>query len=92
MGINGFIKNNSSNGTWSVKASIPSSNLIGTYLPPTITASSLNSFGVNPDIGAATGTSYAVTGSITSKVGGVGYTKGNGEIITQATKKLPRLL
>lgn len=87
LGTNGFIKTNSSNGTLSVEATIPSSSLSGTTLPATITASSLTSFGANPNIGAATGTSLAVIGSITSKTGGIGYTTGNGGVITQATSK-----
>lgn len=40
-----------------------------------------------PNIGAATGTSLAVTGAITSSGGGVGYATGAGGTVTQATNK-----
>lgn len=42
---------------------------------------------VTPVIGAATGTSLAVTGAITSSGGGVGYTTGAGGTVTQATSR-----
>lgn len=40
-----------------------------------------------PNIGAATGTSLAITGVITSSGGGIGYATGNGGTVTQATSK-----
>ena len=40
-----------------------------------------------PDIGAATGTSLAVTGAITSSGGGIGYATGAGGTVTQVTSK-----
>lgn len=40
-----------------------------------------------PVIGAATGTSLAVTGAITSSGAGIGYTSGNGGTVTQVTNK-----
>lgn len=40
-----------------------------------------------PVIGAATGTSLAATGAITSSGGGIGYTSGNGGTVTQITSK-----
>jgi hypothetical protein len=42
---------------------------------------------VTPDIGAATGTSLAVTGALTSSGGGIGYATGAGGTVTQATNK-----
>ena len=41
-----------------------------------------------PNIGAATGTSLAVSGPITSSGGGVGYATGNGGTVTQLTSKV----
>ena len=40
-----------------------------------------------PVLGAATGTSLAVTGAITSSGGGIGYATGAGGTVTQATSK-----
>lgn len=40
-----------------------------------------------PDIGAATGTSLAATGAITSSGGGIGYTTGAGGTVTQLTSR-----
>ena len=40
-----------------------------------------------PNIGAATGTSLAVTGAITSSGGSIGYATGNGGTVTQGTDK-----
>lgn len=40
-----------------------------------------------PVLGAATGTSLATTGAITSSGGGIGYATGNGGAVTQATNK-----
>jgi hypothetical protein len=40
-----------------------------------------------PIIGAATGTSLAVTGNVTSSGGGLGYATGNGGTVTQGTSK-----
>lgn len=87
LGTNGYVKTSGSNGTLSVISTIPSTDLSGTGLPPTITSSSLTSFGASPNIGAAVGTSVAVTGSITSSSGGIGYAAGNGGVVTQATSK-----
>ena len=47
--------------------------------PPTWTSS--------PNIGAATGTSLAVTGAITSSGGGIGYAAGAGVSVTQLTSR-----
>ena len=41
----------------------------------------------SPVLGAATGTSLAVTGAITSSGGGIGYATGAGGTVTQATSK-----
>jgi len=41
-----------------------------------------------PVLGAATGTSLAVTGAVTSSGGGVGYATGAGGAVTQATSKV----
>jgi len=41
-----------------------------------------------PVLGAATGTSLAVTGGVTSSGGGVGYATGAGGAVTQATSKV----
>lgn len=40
-----------------------------------------------PVLGAATGTSFAATGAITSSGGGIGYASGAGGTVTQATSK-----
>jgi hypothetical protein len=40
-----------------------------------------------PNIGAATGTSLAVTGAITSSGGGIGYAVGSGSSVTQGTNR-----
>lgn len=42
---------------------------------------------VTPNIGAATGTSLAVTGVLTSSGGGIGYVTGAGGTVVQATNK-----
>lgn len=58
--------------------------LAGTYPNPTIKASvSLTT----PVIGAATGTSLAATGDLTSSGGKVGYASGSGGSVTQQTSK-----
>lgn len=41
----------------------------------------------NPNIGAATGASLAVTGALTSSGGGIGYTAGAGGTVSQLTSK-----
>ena len=41
-----------------------------------------------PVLGAATGTSLAVTGAVTSSGGGIGYATGAGGTVTQATSKV----
>lgn len=84
---NGYVKTNAANGTLSVESTIPSSNISGTSLPATITSSNLTSFGVNPNIGQAQGTSLTVTGPILSSGGGIGYSTGNGGVVTQLTSK-----
>ena len=43
---------------------------------------------VAPVLGAATGTSLAVTGAITSSGGGIGYATGAGGTVTQLTSKV----
>ncbi len=84
---NGYIKTSAGNGTLAVSGTVPTSDLSGTSLPSGIVSSSLTSFGAAPNIGAATGTSLAVTGAITSSNGAIGYTAGNGGTVTQATNK-----
>jgi hypothetical protein len=58
--------------------------LTGTYPNPTIKVSVTLT---TPNIGAATGTSVAVTSDVTSSGGKVGYATGAGGTVTQATSK-----
>ena len=57
--------------------------LVGRTSTDTLTNKTLTA----PVLGAATGTSLAVTGAITSSGGGVGYAAGAGGIVTQSTNK-----
>lgn len=58
--------------------------LTGSYPSPTVKASVALT---TPNIGAATGTSLAATGAITSSGGGVGYAAGAGGTVTQLSSK-----
>ncbi len=62
------------------------SNIASPTFTGTVTLPASTSF-TTPVIGAATGTSLALTGAITSSGGGIGYATGNGGAVTQATNK-----
>lgn len=64
-----------------LKAPLASPTFTGTVVLPASTSFT------TPVIGAATGTSLAVTGAVTSSGGGIGYATGNGGTVTQATSK-----
>ena len=74
----------------SIRAALNGKQPVGAYLVAADIAGKANlvspSF-TTPNIGAATGTSLAVTGNITSSGGGIGYATGNGGTVTQATNK-----
>jgi|GEM_PF-3768595 len=84
LASNGYVKTSGGDGTLAVSGTVAASDLSGAALPSSIVSSSLTSFGAAPNIGAATGTSLAVTGQVTSSSGGIGYAVGNGGAVTQS--------
>ena len=72
-------------------AAVGSSTFIGTTAHALNRASGAETIAgltlTTPNVGAATGTSLAVTGAVTSSGGGIGYATGAGGTVTQATSK-----
>ncbi len=82
------INGTSFNGTADITVASAAGTLTGATLAAGVTASSLTSFGAAPVIGAATGTSLAVTGALTSSgTAGIGYATGAGGTVSQLTSK-----
>jgi hypothetical protein len=93
-----------SDGSWAFTGVVTGSNLSGTNtgdqtitLTGDVTGSGTGSFATaikasvsltTPIIGAATGTSLALTGALTSSGGGIGYATGAGGTISQGTSKV----
>ncbi|MBN8641277.1 MAG: hypothetical protein J0L86_05625 [Flavobacteriales bacterium] len=74
LNTNGYVKTNAGDGTLSVSATIPATDLTGT-LPSSVS------------LGNAVATSLNATGAITSSSGGIGYTAGNGGVVSQSGSK-----
>lgn len=74
LNTNGYVKTSATDGTLSVSATIPASDLTGT-LPSSVS------------LGNASASSLSVSGAITSSSGAIGYSTGNGGAVTQSTNK-----